>query len=61
MFNQKVKEIKKSAPEVLNPRFRDPGKLSSEQLSDPDYALKLLEKQNGGKLSITCTKCHHCR
>ncbi len=26
-----------------------------------DYRLKQLAKLNGGKLNITCSKCHHCR
>ena len=45
----------------IEPKFRDPSELSHEQLTDPDYALKQLEKLNRGKLSITCSKCHHCR
>ncbi|MBA7636886.1 hypothetical protein ES703_44514 [subsurface metagenome] len=52
------KEIKQN---TLKPKFRDPSTLSAEQLTDPDYSLKQLEKLNGGKLSITCSKCHHCR
>lgn len=47
--------------EIIEPKFRDPNELSLEQLTDPDCALKQLEKLNGGKLSITCSKCHHCR
>lgn len=47
--------------EIIEPRFRDRGELSLEQLTDPDYALKQLEKLNGGELKITCSKCHHCR
>ena len=42
-------------------KFRDPNKLSQEQLTDPDYALKQLAKRSGGRFSITCSKCHHCR
>jgi len=56
-----VKDSKKNAAEVIEPKFRDPSQLSPEQLTDPDYALKQLEKLNRGKLSITCSKCHHCR
>lgn len=56
-----AKEFKKDVSKAIKPRFRDPNELSSEQLTDPDYALKQLEKLNGGKLSITCSKCHHCR
>lgn len=47
--------------EAIMPKFRDPSEMSPEQLTDPDYALKQLEKLNGSKLSITCSKCHHCR
>jgi len=56
-----VKEFEKDVLEVIEPKFRDPRELSPEQLTDPDYALKQLEKLNRGKLSITCSKCHHCR
>lgn len=54
-------ESKDDVSEVIEPKFRDSSELSPEQLTDPDYALKQLEKLNGGKLSITCSKCHHCR
>jgi hypothetical protein len=56
-----VKGFKNDVLEAIEPKFRDPRELSPEQLRDPDYALKQLEKLNGGKLSITCSKCHHCR
>jgi hypothetical protein len=56
-----VKEFNKDVLEVVEPKFRDPNELSLEQVTDPDYALKHLEKLNEGKLSITCSKCHHCR
>lgn len=56
-----ITEIRKDVSEVLEAKFRDSNELSLEQLTDPDYALKQLEKLNGGKLSITCSKCHHCR
>jgi hypothetical protein len=56
-----VKEFKKDVLKAIEPRFREPSELSPEQLTDPDYALKQLEKINGGKLSITCSRCHHCR
>lgn len=46
---------------LTEPEFRDPRELSPEQLTDVHYALKQLEKLNGGKLDITCSKCHHCR
>ncbi len=56
-----VKKFRKDASEVIEPKFRHSSELSPEQLTDPNYALKELEKLNGGKLSITCSKCHHCR
>lgn len=54
----KEKEIK--VPAVVQ-GFRNPSDMTVEQLTDPDYRLKQLEKLNKGKLSITCSKCHHCR
>jgi hypothetical protein len=42
------------------PVFVDPS-LITEEMRDPDYALKQLEKLNNGKYLITCSKCHHCR
>jgi len=62
-MNDKVmlKESKKDVSEVIKPKFREDNELSPEQLTDPDYRLKQLEKLNEGKLSITCSKCHHCR
>lgn len=56
-----VKKAREDILEVIEPKFRDPNTLSTEQLTDPDYALKQLEKLNKGRLSITCSKCHHCR
>ena len=46
---------------LKKPKFIDASELSHEQLTDPDYALKQLVKRSGGKISITCSKCHHCR
>ena len=46
--------------QIIEPKFRDPSELSHEQLTDIDFALKELEKLNGGKLLTTCSKCHHC-
>ena len=51
-----VTEIK----EKIEPKFRNPKDMTEEELTDPDYALKQLEKLSGGRLSITCSKCHHC-
>lgn len=62
MFKKEIIKVqKRNFAKTLKPRFRDSSELSTEQLTDPDYALKQLEKLNGGKLSITCSKCHHCR
>ena len=56
-----VKGLKEGVKERTKLQFRDPKELSQEQLTDPDYRLKQLEKINEGKLSITCSRCHHCR
>ena len=45
----------------IEPKFRSPSELPPEALTDPDFRIKQLEKLNGGKLEITCSKCHHCR
>jgi len=61
MSNKKtIKKFKNDVLERTEPKFRNSKELSLEQLTDPDYALKQLEELNGGKLSITCSKCHHC-
>ena len=49
------------AVSVTEPKFRDPATMTQEQLTDPDYHLKQLAKLSGGKFTITCSKCHHCR
>jgi hypothetical protein len=46
------------------PLFVDPSTLSYEEGHDPDYALKVLERDfNKGRynIGIGCSKCHHCR
>lgn len=43
------------------PKFRNSSELTTEQLNDPDFRLKQLEKLSKGKAEITCSKCHHCR
>ena len=53
--------MKSNVVENMKPKFRDPGELTLEQLADPDYALKQIDKLNNGKFSIICSKCHHCR
>jgi len=47
--------------QLKRPRFRKSSELSFEQLKDPDFRLKQLEKLTRSKLPITCSKCHHCR
>ena len=62
MSDSKILEkLNRNVIETSSPKFRERSELSTEQLTDPDYRLKQLEKLNGGKLSITCSKCHHCR
>lgn len=57
-----VAETKPKEKSVIGePKFRDPETMTSEELYDPDYHIKQLAKLNGGKLNITCSKCHHCR
>lgn len=46
---------------AVKPKFRKDSELSFEQRTDPDYRLKQLEKLNGDKFPIMCSKCHHCR
>jgi len=58
---EKTTEFKSDISEATKPKFRDSTKLSPEQLTDPDYRLKQLEKLNRGKFSIICSRCHHCR
>lgn len=41
-------------------KFRPESEIT-EEMRDPDYALKQLAKLNNGKYIITCSKCHHCR
>ena len=56
-----LKEFERDISKVIEPKFRKDSELSLEQRTDPDYRLKQLERLSGGKLSITCSKCHHCR
>ena len=46
---------------IAKPQFIDKSLLTEEQLTDPDYRLKSLQDQYGGKFDISCSKCHHCR
>jgi len=43
------------------PEFIDPSLLSSEELTDPDYRLKMLQQEYGKGYTISCSRCHHCR
>jgi hypothetical protein len=43
------------------PMFISKSLLKPEQINDPDYRLKHLEKLFGTKYPISCSKCHHCR
>ena len=62
MSNTEVmKESKRDNLKVIKPKFRKDSELTFEQRTDPDYRLKQIETLNGDKLSITCSKCHHCR
>lgn len=57
-----TKDLKRKVSEIIGrPKFRKYRELSFEQRTDPDYRLKQVEKLNGGNLSVTCSKCHHCR
>ena len=58
---EKVKGSDSNVLERIEPKFRKSNELSTEQLTDPDYRLKQLEEINKGTLSISCSKCHHCR
>jgi hypothetical protein len=47
---------------MIEPEFISIDKLSTEQLTDPDYAIKQIDKININNFEITvCSKCHHCR
>lgn len=61
MSNKILKESKEDNTEMIGPGFRKHSELSIDQQTDPDYRIKQLEKINGDKLSITCSRCHHCR
>jgi hypothetical protein len=46
---------------TIAPAFRDPKTMSQEELTDPDYRLKSLQKEYGGNFNISCSRCHHCK
>ncbi|HUX59760.1 MAG TPA: hypothetical protein VMV32_00495 [Ignavibacteriaceae bacterium] len=56
IVKQKVEPASHSTPKFIDKIF-----LQKEQISDPDYRLKFLEKLYGNKYTISCSKCHHCR
>ena len=48
---------------ITTPKFRDPSTMTHEQLTDPDYSMKLIARRAGldpNKI-LACSKCHHCR
>lgn len=45
----------------LESGFRSEGELSNEQLTDPDYRIRVLSALTEGKVPLTCSRCHHCR
>jgi len=51
MKNKKVNKVK----------FLDKKELAKEQINDPDYRLKAIQKYYGDKFTISCSRCHHCR
>jgi hypothetical protein len=46
---------------LIIPKFIDKSLLTKEQKDDPDYRLKVLERDYNLKNTISCSKCHHCR
>ena len=56
-----MSEMEKRIGQLKKLKFRNSSELSTEQLTDPDFRLKQLNKHNNGKPAITCSKCHHCR
>lgn len=57
-----AEKVEPVLPKITESRFRDSSTLTPEQLTDPDYRLKELEKIAGEyNLNTTCSKCHHCR
>jgi hypothetical protein len=58
-----LKEIQSKTKNEIAYKFRDEWELTEEQLTDPDYSMKLIAKRAGidpNKMLI-CSKCHHCR
>lgn len=42
-------------------KFIDKHNLTKEQLTDPDYRLKMIQEMFGREIPVSCSKCHHCR
>jgi len=61
MSNEKSTQRRFDVSRVNRPKFLKYSDLTLAQRNDPDYRLKKLERLNGNRLSITCSKCHHCR
>ena len=53
-------KVKENLSKLSKPKFIPIEQLIQEQLTDPDYRLKQLLKQDGAN-PITCSRCHHCR
>jgi len=54
------KMSEKDSP-VVEPKFWEDSELSLEQRTDPDYRLKELQRLSRQELTLTCSRCHHCR
>lgn len=49
---------------ITGPKFRDPGTMTKEELTDPDFRHKKIMELFGGDKEGTpavCSRCHHCR
>lgn len=55
-----TRQKKEADVSPTDPKFRNPEEMTIEELTDPDYRLKQLMKENGA-YPLTCSKCHHCR
>ena len=55
--------VTKEKEKITTPKFKEEWELTEEQLTDPDYSMKLIAKRAGldpNKMLI-CSKCNHCR
>ena len=58
------KPKQKELGKITGPSFRDPATMTPEELTDPDYGMKLLLENFGGNKEgqpAICSRCHHCR